>query len=267
MLPLPQAKKRFGQNFLRDPVITRAIIAAIAPQADQHLLEVGPGNGELTRWLVDRVQHLDAVEIDRDLIAALLPLTVKKSNFSLHNADILGFDLNALKAEPGTLRVIGNLPYNISTPLLFHLLNYKILICDIHVMLQAEVVERIVAQPGRHAYGRLTVMLQYHCQVKKLFVIPPTAFNPVPQVDSALIRLTPYATLPTVAQDYTVFTDIVRLAFSQRRKMLRNTLKSRLDASALRDLAISPMARAEELSVKDYVKISDYLTPKPSSIF
>jgi 16S rRNA (adenine1518-N6/adenine1519-N6)-dimethyltransferase len=253
------AKKRFGQNFLQDQNIIRNIVSTIQPQLHDIMLEVGPGHGELTRLLVDAVETLHVVEIDRDLIPGLLDLANQKTNLHVHNQDILEFDLNTL-TQP--LRVIGNLPYNISTPLLFRFIDYKHLIQDSHVMLQHEVVERIIAEPNNEHYGRLSVMLQYHCAVKKLISVTPKAFNPPPKIDSAVIRLTPFKTIPIETKDYALFYNIVKTAFSQRRKMIRNTLKSFLNEEAFNSLGISPMSRAENLSIADYVRISDFVTSR-----
>jgi 16S rRNA (adenine1518-N6/adenine1519-N6)-dimethyltransferase len=259
------AKKRFGQNFLQDQNIIRHIISVIAPQKNDLMLEVGPGHGELTRLLVDTVNKLHVVEIDRDLIPCLLQLAAQKKNLQVHNQDILEFDLTSISKAEHSLRVVGNLPYNISTPLLFRLIDHKFLIQDIYVMLQNEVVERIVAEPDTEHYGRLSIMLQYHCAVEKLISVPPHAFNPPPQVDSAVIKLTPFKESPITAKNYVIFAEVVKQAFSQRRKMIRNTLKSFLGEEAILSLGISPLSRAENLSIKDYVKMSDFLFSKKDS--
>jgi 16S rRNA (adenine1518-N6/adenine1519-N6)-dimethyltransferase len=253
------AKKRFGQNFLQDKAIISRIVSCIAPQSNETLLEVGPGHGELTCLLVERAHLLHVVEIDRDLIPGLSTLAAIHSNLQVHNHDILDFDLNSIAPEETRLRVIGNLPYNISTPLLFRLIDYKHLIQDIHVMLQLEVVERIVAAPNTEHYGRLSVMIQYHCSVQKLMNVPPAAFNPAPQVDSAVVRLIPFETPPIEANNYKLFYEIVKMAFSQRRKMIRNTLKPFINEAALDALGISPLSRAENLSLEEYVKIANSL--------
>ncbi len=257
-------KKRFGQNFLRDQTVLQNIIACIQPQTDQHVLEIGPGQAALTHLLVDKVKRLDVVEIDFDLIPDLQNLATRHPALKVHQADVLKFDLRQLTNQEYSLRVVGNLPYNISTPLLFHLLEYKNLLRDIHVMLQDEVVERITATPGHHAYGRLSVMLQYHCQCEKLLDVPPTAFHPMPQVNSAVVRLIPYAQLPLQAHDYSRFAAVVQAAFAERRKMIRNTLKSFLSAEDFVALNLDPQLRAENLSVADFVRISNYLSSRKS---
>jgi 16S rRNA (adenine1518-N6/adenine1519-N6)-dimethyltransferase len=256
------AKKRFGQHFLHDPHIISDIVACIHPRTDQRFLEIGPGHGELTNLLVDRVKQIDVIELDRDLIPGLLTLAKQKTHLQVYQADILKFDLETLHATPYSLRVVGNLPYNISTPILFYLLEHKDKIHDIHVMLQAEVVDRMAAPPGEKSYGRLSVMLQYYCDVEKLLFIPPEAFNPPPKVDSAIVRLNPYKSLPYLAKDEALLARIVQQAFSQRRKMLRNTLKIYLSTQDFEHLNISPLSRAEEISVENYVKISNYLVEK-----
>jgi 16S rRNA (adenine1518-N6/adenine1519-N6)-dimethyltransferase len=253
------AKKRFGQNFLQDKAIIARIVSTIAPQPTDILLEVGPGHGELTCLLVEQAQWLHVVEIDRDLIPGLSTLAAIHPILQVYNQDILEFDLASIVPENTRLRVIGNLPYNISTPLLFRLIEYKYLIQDIHVMLQLEVVERIVAAPNTEHYGRLSVMIQYHCSVQKLMNVPPSAFNPAPQVDSAVVRLMPFDKPPIEAKNYKLFYDVVKIAFSQRRKMIRNTLKPLLNEAAIEALGISPLARAETLSLADYVKIANSL--------
>lgn len=254
------AKKRFGQHFLHQgPVISR-IVAAICPQPTDQMLEIGPGLGALTQPLLAHLQELTVIELDKDLIPLLEAQCASLGRVTIYSADVLRFDFHLLGVPEKTWRIVGNLPYNISTPLLFRLLEYRQGIVDMHFMLQKEVVDRIVARPGDSDYGRLSVMIQYHCQVKKLFTVKPGAFQPPPKVDSAIVRLVPYQTLPVVAKDLKLFTEIVRTAFSQRRKMLRNTLSSYLSATQLLDLGIDPAERPEQLTVEDYVRISNYFT-------
>lgn len=251
-------KKRFGQNFLNNDRIIQQIIAAIAPKSDQHLVEIGPGEAALTQPLLEQVAHLDIIEIDNDLIG---PLTQKLGHFPafhLHHADALSFDYGLLKAPSSSaLRIVGNLPYNISSPLLFHLMNYAESIEDMHFMLQKEVVERITAQPGVKAYGRLSVMLQYACDVEYLLTVGPENFNPQPKVDSAIIRLRPYPQKPVQAKNEKAFADLVRQAFSQKRKTLRNNLKGWLSIPQIEQCDINPASRAETLTVADFVCLAN----------
>ena len=248
-----QARKRFGQNFLVDQGAIAAIIAAIRPAPGECLVEIGPGQGALTRPLLAAAGKLHAIEIDRDLAQGLQ--TEFGVRLDLHAVDVLQFDFATLGDG---LRVIGNLPYNISTPLLFHLADCTERIRDIHVMLQKEVVERMVAAPGDSNYGRLTVMLQYRFEMEKLLDVPAAAFDPVPKVDSAVIRLMPLRPRPCVAHDEVFFASLVVAAFSQRRKTLRNSLRKFIAGPAFDTLGIAPTARAQELSVAQFVALADY---------
>jgi len=250
-----QPRKRFGQNFLIDAGVIAAIVAAIAPARDDRFVEIGPGRGALTRPLLAVVEHLHAIEIDRDLAAALTREFAPR--LTVHTADVLGFDFATLG---NALRVVGNLPYNISTPLLFHIDRYGEQIRDIHVMLQKEIVARMVAAPSSSAYGRLSVMLQYRFELEKLIEVPATAFDPAPRVESAVVRLTPLRPPRVAARDYAWFARIVKTAFSQRRKTLRNSLSVFLAEPDWRSLAIAPTARAQELSVAQFVAIADYVS-------
>jgi 16S rRNA (adenine1518-N6/adenine1519-N6)-dimethyltransferase len=251
-----QARKRFGQNFLVSPGVVRNIVEAIAPKIGDLLVEIGPGLGALTAPLLERVDRLHVVEIDRDLIARLKE-TYPPERLSVHEGDALDFDFAALGER---LRIVGNLPYNISTPLLFHLAGYADRVRDMHFMLQKEVVDRMAAAPGSGDYGRLSVMLQYRFDIERLFVVPPGAFNPPPKVDSAIVRLVPKkAGEGEKAKDEALFARVVMAAFSQRRKMLRNTLRELISEDGLAALGIAPTARAEELSVADYVRLADAL--------
>jgi 16S rRNA (adenine1518-N6/adenine1519-N6)-dimethyltransferase len=254
-----QARKRFGQNFLVDEGIIRQIIRAIRPTAKDHLVEIGPGQGALTHSLVDAAGKLDVVELDRDLIPMLKVQFDRHSNFSIHEADALKFDFTKLVAEHAQLRVVGNLPYNISTPLIFHLLSYQSLFADMHFMLQKEVVTRLAARPGDKLYGRLSVMAQYQCQIEAVFDVPPESFDPAPKVQSAIVRLIPYHTLPYVAQNEQHFAQVVKLAFQQRRKTLRNSLKEYLKDCDENAIPIDLSLRAERLSVEDFVNLSNVL--------
>lgn len=255
-----QAKKRFGQNFLVDQGIILSLIDAINPQEDQTIIEIGPGLGALTKPLLSSITELHVVEIDRDIISWMnteyaMP-AYEKNNLIIHNVDALKFDFSSLG---DTLRVTGNLPYNISTPILFHLLDNLPSIVDMHFMLQKEVVERMVAKPSTSAYGRLSVMLQYHLQMDYLITVPPEAFKPAPKVESAFVRCVPHAKLPCVAEDTDLLSRVVLAAFSQRRKTIRNTLKSFLNDDGFSALGLDTKLRAENLSVSNFVSIANYL--------
>ncbi|MCK4607889.1 MAG: 16S rRNA (adenine(1518)-N(6)/adenine(1519)-N(6))-dimethyltransferase RsmA [Gammaproteobacteria bacterium] len=251
------AKKRFGQNFLQDKNIIHKIIASIAPQATDHIVEIGPGLGALTTQILPQVSRLDAVELDRDLIPKLEAACGKPGNLYIYQANALKFDFSNLSAENKPLRIVGNLPYNISTPIIFHLLKYLPLIENMHFMLQQEVVERLAAKPGNKIYGRLSVMVQYFCEVTKLFTVPPQAFYPAPKVYSAIVRLKPHKEIALPAQNINYFTNIVKQAFSQRRKTIHNSLKSHLSNEQLQSINIDPKSRPEQLTVADFVKISN----------
>ena len=255
-----QHKRRFGQNFLHDPAIIGQIVAAIHPSSSESLIEIGPGQGAITVPVLQQAGCLSVVELDRDLIEPLQARCAGLGELTVYNADALGFDFCGIAGD-APLRVIGNLPYNISTPLLFHLLAQHHCIRDMHFMLQKEVVERMAAMPGSRQYGRLSVMLQYRCEVVHLFNIGPGAFNPPPRVESAFVRLVPYARLPIQVTDEHVFAQLVRQAFSQRRKTLRNTLRGMLEAEAISALGIDPAARAETLSVGDFAALANSMPP------
>jgi 16S rRNA (adenine1518-N6/adenine1519-N6)-dimethyltransferase len=250
-----RARKRFGQNFLVSPGVIRNIVDAIAPRAGESMVEIGPGLGALTEPLLERLGHLHVVEIDRDLIARLKD-RYPPERITIHEGDALAFDFGSLGMD---LRIVGNLPYNISTPLLFHLANYAPKVRDMHFMLQKEVVDRMVADPGTTDYGRLSVMLQYRFHMERLFVVPPGAFNPAPKVDSAIVRLIPKPAEALAARDEELLAKLVLAAFGQRRKMLRNNLREWLDEEGLKALGIKPTARAEELPVDDYVRLANAL--------
>ena len=255
-----QARKRFGQNFLHDQQVIDRIIREIAPENCDHLLEVGPGQGALTKQLAESGAKLDCVELDRDLAEHLRHQYRDYDNVHIHQHDILKFDLNDLKLSSKRVRIIGNLPYNISTPVLFHLLKYYEKIKDMSFMLQLEVVERMSANVGDKNYGRLSLMLQYFCQAEKLFDVPPQAFTPQPKVNSAIVRLTPHKVLPVTAKDTDCLKLVVRTAFNQRRKTLKNSLKTLISDSELGDLEIDMKLRPEKLTLTDYVKISDAIS-------
>ncbi|MCL1860830.1 MAG: 16S rRNA (adenine(1518)-N(6)/adenine(1519)-N(6))-dimethyltransferase RsmA [Proteobacteria bacterium] len=251
------ARRRFGQNFLTAPGIVGRIIEAIAPRQGENMVEIGPGLGALTRPLIERIGHLHVIEIDRDLIARLREHYAPEC-LTIHEGDALEFDFGALCAEKSpSLRVVGNLPYNISTPLLFHLANFAPWLRDGHFMLQKEVVMRMVAAPGTAEYGRLSVMLQYRFQMARLFDVPPGAFRPAPKVTSSIVRMVPLPAGTYKAHDETRFARIVAAAFSQRRKTLKNALRDFFDGSALEALGFDPNLRGERLSVADFVAIAN----------
>jgi len=252
-----RARKRFGQNFLHDREVVARIVAAIAPRADDRLVEIGPGLGALTAPLLERLDHLQVIELDRDLIARLRQ-RFSPDVLTLHEGDALRFDFSSLGAP---LRVVGNLPYNISTPLLFHLADHACVLKDMTFMLQKEVVSRIVAEPGSKDFGRLSVMLQYRFRVGHLFDVPPEAFRPAPKIMSSIVRLIPLVEEQRQrADDEALFRRLVAAAFAQRRKTLRNTLRDFLAVEDFATLELDPGLRAERLSVADYVRISNYLS-------
>ncbi|MBE0614528.1 MAG: 16S rRNA (adenine(1518)-N(6)/adenine(1519)-N(6))-dimethyltransferase RsmA [Burkholderiales bacterium] len=251
-------RKRFGQHFLTDQTVIAEIVAAIRPRPDDVMVEIGPGLGALTTPLAAALRHLHVIEIDRDIVAHLRR-SYAPAQLSVHAGDVLEFDFAAL---PRALRVVGNLPYNISTPLLFHLANYAERILDMHFMLQKEVVERMVATPGGSDYGRLSVMLQTRFDMELLFEVAPESFSPPPQVDSAVVRLRPRPRDSLAVVSETGLANVVRCAFSQRRKTLRNSLSGLLEADDYAALGISPGLRAENLTVADFAAISNYLENK-----
>jgi 16S rRNA (adenine1518-N6/adenine1519-N6)-dimethyltransferase len=256
-VPAPHApKKRFGQHFLHDRQVVRRILASFAPRAEDIVAEIGPGQGALTVDLAPAVAHLHAIELDRDL-ASTLSARCPAPNLTVHGADALRFDFCSLVSGSQKLRVIGNLPYNVSTPLLFHLLDDAPCIADMCFMLQKEVVDRLSAPPGGRDYGRLSVMVQARCAVERLFVVGPGAFTPPPKVDSAIVRLVPYETAPVTIADDAVFARVVAAAFAQRRKTLRNTLRGLVTAEAMARLGIDPQRRAETLSVADFARLAE----------
>ena len=252
-------KKQFGQNFLNNGRVIDQIVAAIRPKPENHLVEIGPGEAALTTPLIDVVKRMDIIEIDNDLIGPLKIRFATKPAFNLHHTDALKFDYSSLlEFEPEQpLRIVGNLPYNISSPLMFHLLNFSDHIQDMHFMLQKEVVDRITAAPGIKAYGRLSVMIQYACETEYLFTVGPENFTPPPKVESAIVRLLPYKQKPFVADNEDSFAELVKQAFSQKRKTLRNTLKGYLDAEQIESCGINPTARAETISVEKFVELAN----------
>jgi len=253
-------RKRFGQNFLHDKMIIQRIVNSINPKQGDHIIEIGPGEGALTELVLDKIGKLDVVELDRDLIPLLKIRFVTHDGLSIHQADALKFDFCSLQHDEKKLRIIGNLPYNISTPLLFHLVANSQCIQDMHFMLQKEVVDRIVAQPADSAYGRLSIMLQYYCRAEYVFTVKPGAFRPAPKVDSAIVRLIPHEKPPVDIEDFDQFSKLVNFSFTQRRKTLRNILKGQLDVSQIEALAIEPTIRPERLSLEDFTALSNSIS-------
>lgn len=255
----PAPRKRFGQHFLRDMHYIRCIVDAIRPQREDAMLEIGPGRGALTLALLPALHVLHAVEFDRDMIAILQAYS--DQGLVLHQADALRFDYAALSQALGKpLRVVGNLPYNISTPLIFHLLAAEQAIADMHFMLQKEVVDRLAAAPGGKTYGRLSVMVQLVCRVTPLFQVPPGAFFPPPKVDSRVVRLQPLETPRLSADMHDRFSRVVAAAFAQRRKTLSNTLKGLISYQQIQDCGLDPACRAEQLAVADFMRLTQQVS-------
>ncbi|TSA03023.1 MAG: 16S rRNA (adenine(1518)-N(6)/adenine(1519)-N(6))-dimethyltransferase RsmA [Methylococcus sp.] len=255
-------RKRFGQNFLRDAEVVHRIAMAIHPRADDHLVEIGPGEGVLTEALLQTSGRYDAIEIDRDLTADLRRRFSSRPGFHLHEADALRFDFKSLLGA-GKIRVVGNLPYNISTPLMFHLFAQTEAIADMHFMLQNEVVDRLCAEPSSSHYGRLGIMASYFSRAEKLFEVFPESFYPPPKVVSAIVRLVPHS-VPPVSADPITLGKVVATAFSQRRKTLKNALGSLFNGAELESVGIDPRARAETLSLADYAALARSLQKKSS---
>ena len=253
-----KAKKKFGQNFLVDQTIIADIVRCIRPEADDNMVEIGPGLGALTRPLLQHLHTLHVVEIDRDIIARL-KTDYPQDTIVIHEGDALKFDFATLAAP---LRIVGNLPYNISSPLLFHFAAYAARITDMHFMLQNEVVERMVAAPSTPQYGRLSVMLQYRFEMEKLLDVPPQSFRPSPKVDSAIVRMIPLPADRIRVRNEALFAQVVAGAFGQRRKTLRNTLKSWLMEADFAELEISPQLRAENLGVAEFTRIANFVNER-----
>lgn len=250
------ARKRFGQNFLIDQGIIHGIVDAVNPRAGERVVEIGPGLGALTQPLLERAGHLHVVELDRDLIARL-EKKYTREQMTIHAGDALAFDFASLGPD---LRVVGNLPYNISTPILFHLLDQVGAIRDIIVMLQKEVVDRMVAAPGSSDRSRLSVMLQRYCYLEPLLDVPPESFDPAPKVNSAVVRMIPKPLAARLSVDEVRLQQVVNAAFSQRRKMVRNTLKPLLDSAQILAAGVDPTERAEHLSEADFVALANQLS-------
>lgn len=257
-----QARKRFGQNFLVDQQIIAQIVSAVAPKPDHNLVEIGPGMAAITEHLVELCPSMSVLELDKDLVEFLGEKFVDYPELRIYSGDALKMDFAQLHGGRD-LRLVGNLPYNISTPLLFHLLKIRHLITDMHFMLQREVVDRLGAVPGTKAYGRLSVMIQYHCRVMPLIPVPPESFRPAPKVQSAVVRLKPHKTMPCVAEDETLLSQIVSLCFQQRRKTLRNCLRpylEHLESQTNSQDSIDLSRRPEQLSVSEFVALSNRIT-------
>ncbi|WP_284219113.1 16S rRNA (adenine(1518)-N(6)/adenine(1519)-N(6))-dimethyltransferase RsmA [Agaribacter marinus] len=251
------ARKRFGQNFLHDDYIIDQIVSSINPQDGEHLIEIGPGLGALTEPVAEAVTHLTVVELDRDLATRLRQHPFIKEKLTIIEADALKVDFSSLATPNMPMRIFGNLPYNISTPLMFHLFDHCQHIQDMHFMLQYEVVKRLCAGPGDKLYGRLSVMAQYYCEAVPVLMVPPTAFKPPPKVDSAIVRLIPHKEAPATVQCIRTLQRVVAAAFNQRRKTLKNSLRELIDDAEMIDIGIKPDARAQELSLKEFCAITN----------
>ena len=258
------ARKRFGQNFLHDDYVIGKIVAAINPQNEQNLVEIGPGLGALTDPVCEEVDALTVVELDRDLAKRLRHHPFNGDKLTVIEQDAMTFDftslLKSMPYEGKKLRVFGNLPYNISTPLMFHLFDHADSIADMHFMLQKEVVNRLAAGPGTKNYGRLSVMTQYYCHVIPVLNVPPGAFKPPPKVDSAVVKLVPHATPPVEVNSLNTLERVCAQAFNQRRKTIRNSLKDCLTEAQISELGIDPTCRAEVLSLKDFATLANAVT-------
>jgi 16S rRNA (adenine1518-N6/adenine1519-N6)-dimethyltransferase len=252
-------RRRLGQHFLHDPKSIERIVAAFVPEPGQHVVEIGPGLGALTVPLLRRLGRLEVIELDRDLPARLAERCAGLGELRIHGTDALGFDFCALAGSGVKLRIIGNLPYNISTPLIFHLLEQADCIEDMLFMLQKEVVARLAAPPGSRTYGRLSVMVQYACRVRPLFTLKPGAFRPPPKVDSTLVHLVPHDKPPVAVRDRRLFAELVTRTFGQRRKQLRNSLKGWLTERDITAAGLRPQMRPEELALKDFAALANRL--------
>ncbi len=257
-----QAKKRFGQNFLHNDAVISDIVDAINPEPGENLVEIGPGLGALTEPVVERAEKLSVVELDRDLAHRLRHHPFLAPNLTIYETDALNFDFAELASEQ-PLRIFGNLPYNISTPLIFHLLTFKDKVKDMHFMLQKEVVQRMAAGPDCKAYGRLSIMTQYQCQVLPVMEIGPEAFKPAPKVDSAIVRLVPHKTISNPVKDINALNTVCLAAFNQRRKTIRNSFKKLLSVEQLESLNIDANLRPENLSLDEYIKLANFIVDNP----
>ncbi|CCQ09454.1 SSU rRNA (adenine(1518)-N(6)/adenine(1519)-N(6))-dimethyltransferase [Pseudoalteromonas luteoviolacea B = ATCC 29581] len=254
-----RARKRFGQNFLNDDMIIDKIVTAIDPKPEDNLVEIGPGLGAITEPVTDLSGHLTVVELDKDLAERLTQHPFLGPKLTVHQGDAMKFDFSSLIKENGKLKIFGNLPYNVSTPLLFHLFEFVDQVEHMHFMLQKEVVNRMVASPGSKAFGRLSVMTQYYCHAIPVIEVPPTCFKPAPKVDSAVVRLIPKAPEARTAKSTKMLNTVCLEAFNQRRKTLRNSLSNLLSEAELSQLGIDATLRAENISLNQFIEISNYL--------
>lgn len=259
------ARKRFGQNFLNDQNVIDCIVSAINPRPQDHLVEIGPGLGALTEPVAAKIDHMSVVELDRDLAQRLEQHPALGNKLTIHQGDALKFDFSTLVSHGQKLKVFGNLPYNISTPLMFHLFEQTGLIENMHFMLQKEVVLRLCAAPNSKSYGRLSVMAQYFCNIIPVIEVGPQCFVPPPKVDSAVVRLEPYDELPFAAKDFACLQQVCGQAFSQRRKTIRNSLKGTLTLDDLAKAGVAPELRAEQITVAQYVAMANLITAKKAS--
>ena len=258
-----QAKKRFGQNFLHDDGVISKIVDAINPEPGENLIEIGPGLGALTEPVIDRAGAISVVELDRDLAHRLRHHPFLAPKVTIYEADALKFDFSEIAQDEKPLRIFGNLPYNISTPLIFHLLTFKDCVQDMHFMLQKEVVQRMAASENCKAYGRLSIMTQYQCQVIPVMEIGPEAFKPAPKVDSAIVRLIPHTHIENPVKDIKSLNQVCLAAFNQRRKTIRNSFKKLFTVEQLTALDIDATLRPENLPISDYIKLANFLTDNP----
>lgn len=258
-LPVHKARKRFGQNFLVDSDVINLIVNAIQPKKEDNLIEIGAGKGAITEAILDNCPSLKIIELDRDLVLILKNKFKNYDKCKIQQSDALEVDFRTFFSTGFPLRIIGNLPYNITTPLLFHLLECHEYISDMHFMLQKEVVDRISATPGNKNYGRLSVMIQYYCNVCPLFLVPPSAFSPSPKVNSMIVLLCPYKEIPHVAENLKFFSKLVRICFQQRRKTIRNSIKLLLSEKYIEKLNIDLTLRPEQLSVAQFVNLSNQI--------
>ncbi len=255
-MPGHRARKRFGQHFLTDPGVVDAILRAVNATKDDVVVEIGPGQGAITTALAASAGHLHAVELDRDLVARLRRQYDDNPDVTIHQADALSFDFSTLGDQ---LRIVGNLPYNISTPLLFHLLNFRDRILDMHFMLQKEVVDRMAANPGGKSYGRLGIMLGCHLNIESLFDVDRSAFDPPPGVTSSVVRLDPLPPGAFNIEDEALLSKLVTNAFMKRRKTIRNSLKDHVDVTDLEAVGIDPGLRPEQISIAKFIELSNHM--------
>ena len=258
-----QAKKRFGQNFLHNDAVISDIIDAINPEPGENLIEIGPGLGALTEPVIDRAKKLSVVELDRDLAKRLRHHPFLAPHLTIYETDALSFDFAQLATDEKPLRIFGNLPYNISTPLIFHLLTFKDKVQDMHFMLQKEVVQRMAAEPHCKAYGRLSIMTQYQCQVIPVMEIGPEAFKPAPKVDSAIVRLIPHTDIKNPVKEISALNTVCLAAFNQRRKTIRNGFKNLISVAQLEALNIDANLRPENLTLDDYIMLANFIADNP----